>query len=149
ASTEDESSSASAPSKVNRIAALSCGHTFHLECVEEWRSRVASLNCFLCNIRHIGPIIPLFIDFAEELEAKGASLQTRLNEKDKQLKERQATIKELREKVVHLQARESELMTLSKRHKVRMRRLQNMVDILKKSITKADGPARSSDVVNM
>ncbi|KAJ2882576.1 hypothetical protein H4R27_003359 [Coemansia aciculifera] len=46
----------------DRIAALSCGHTFHLECTALWRTNSFNMNCPMCNVLHIGPILTLHIE---------------------------------------------------------------------------------------
>ncbi|KAJ2041341.1 hypothetical protein GGI03_000353 [Coemansia sp. RSA 2337] len=46
----------------NRIAALSCGHTFHLECTTLWRANSLNMNCPMCNVLHIGPFLTLHIE---------------------------------------------------------------------------------------
>ncbi|KAJ2838310.1 hypothetical protein FBU31_000952 [Coemansia sp. 'formosensis'] len=46
----------------NRIAALSCGHTFHLECTTLWHESSHNMNCPMCNVQHIGSILALHIE---------------------------------------------------------------------------------------
>ncbi|KAJ2046987.1 hypothetical protein H4S04_004723 [Coemansia sp. S16] len=46
----------------DRIAALSCGHTFHLECIKSWERRITIMNCPICSVRHVGSILTLFIE---------------------------------------------------------------------------------------
>ncbi|KAJ2493543.1 hypothetical protein IWW37_000409 [Coemansia sp. RSA 2050] len=44
------------------IVALSCGHTFHLECTELWRASSLNRNCPMCNVEHFGPALLLHIE---------------------------------------------------------------------------------------
>ncbi|KAJ2103406.1 hypothetical protein IW146_008879 [Coemansia sp. RSA 922] len=60
---EDDSHAANTPAEPSRIAALGCGHTFHLECIKSWESRMAAITCPMCNVRQVGTIIPLFIEY--------------------------------------------------------------------------------------
>ncbi|KAJ2326611.1 hypothetical protein GGI00_004697 [Coemansia sp. RSA 2681] len=45
-----------------RIAALSCGHTFHLECITLWCAESAYTACPKCNVRDAGPILALHVE---------------------------------------------------------------------------------------
>ncbi|KAJ2056691.1 hypothetical protein GGI17_006060, partial [Coemansia sp. S146] len=173
-----------------RIAALSCGHTFHLECIKSWETRMAAITCPMCNIRQVGSITPLFIEYdgasrhndslerdevyssdsslhfeyqdkftadvnsyltsrCRELQEMVTAIQLEADEKSDRLDKGQATIDELRENVAHLEGRERELMALSRRHKLRMRRLQIMNDILDRNITRMDEASGNDDVVHL
>ncbi|KAJ2062156.1 hypothetical protein GGI17_002616 [Coemansia sp. S146] len=59
---KDEPSTSSVPTNYNRIAALTCGHTFHLECITSWHSHDDNTSCPLCKARHFGPILQLQIE---------------------------------------------------------------------------------------
>ncbi|KAJ2871506.1 hypothetical protein GGH93_004763 [Coemansia aciculifera] len=58
----DEPSTSSVPTNNNQIAALTCGHTFHLECITSWHSHDDNMSCPLCKARHFGPILQLHIE---------------------------------------------------------------------------------------
>ncbi|KAJ1924912.1 hypothetical protein GGI09_000817 [Coemansia sp. S100] len=60
---EDDSHAANTPAEPSRIAALGCGHTFHLECIKSWETRMAAIACPMCNVPQVGTIIPLFIEY--------------------------------------------------------------------------------------
>ncbi|KAJ2058009.1 hypothetical protein GGH13_007213 [Coemansia sp. S155-1] len=57
----NEPSTSSTPTSNNQIAALRCGHTFHLECITSWHSHDNNMSCPLCKARHFGPILKLQI----------------------------------------------------------------------------------------
>ncbi|KAJ2620095.1 hypothetical protein GGF44_005553 [Coemansia sp. RSA 1694] len=63
---EDEPSTSSTSinnsSNNDRVAALSCGHTFHLECINLWRNSSLNANCPMCNVCHVGSILTLHIE---------------------------------------------------------------------------------------
>ncbi|KAJ2012498.1 hypothetical protein GGI06_004135 [Coemansia sp. S85] len=50
----------------NQIAALKCGHTFHLDCITSWHSHDSNRSCPLCKARHIGPALLLHIECDKE-----------------------------------------------------------------------------------
>ncbi|KAJ2840322.1 hypothetical protein FBU31_000514 [Coemansia sp. 'formosensis'] len=177
----------------NRIAALSCGHTFHLECIKAWATRVPNFSCPICNVRQSGSVIPLFIEFdgensangayislergqqctgdgstsieyqntsarelteclvakCKDLEAKTKILETEVYEKNNRVKGGQATIDKLTERVTHLRNRETELVTLSQRHKFRIRKLQATFNALKRRIGRMDSATSNSGAVQL
>ncbi|KAJ2840296.1 hypothetical protein FBU31_000532 [Coemansia sp. 'formosensis'] len=45
-----------------RVGALSCGHTFHLECIASWLEDVLNTRCPVCSVNHNGTILPLRIE---------------------------------------------------------------------------------------
>ncbi|KAJ1822279.1 hypothetical protein GGH91_001852 [Coemansia sp. RSA 2671] len=49
-------------SKIRRVAALSCGHTFHLECITTCLNNALNTNCPVCNAAHAGSILTLHIE---------------------------------------------------------------------------------------
>ncbi|KAJ2015155.1 hypothetical protein GGI14_004445 [Coemansia sp. S680] len=49
-------------SNTGRIAALSCGHTFHFDCVALWLYNSVNKECPVCKAYHSGPILKLHIE---------------------------------------------------------------------------------------
>ncbi|KAJ2899452.1 hypothetical protein GGI21_000123 [Coemansia aciculifera] len=60
------STSSAAADKVQRPAALGCGHTFHKNCVEDWFRSSCMQRCPQCKVVHVGPVTVLFIDIDDE-----------------------------------------------------------------------------------
>ncbi|KAJ2451118.1 hypothetical protein GGI03_006910, partial [Coemansia sp. RSA 2337] len=85
----------------------------------------------------------------EEFVDNDTPISITTDDKDVLLKKRQATIDELTKKVTYLQSRESELLTLSKRYKARVRKLQSAFDTLKQSIAKIDNDICENDTVSL
>ncbi|KAJ2742656.1 hypothetical protein GGI20_004321 [Coemansia sp. BCRC 34301] len=44
------------------IAALSCGHVFHLPCITLWQKRGTGDSCPFCDSRHLGLVLVLHIE---------------------------------------------------------------------------------------
>ncbi|KAJ2491210.1 hypothetical protein IWW37_002462 [Coemansia sp. RSA 2050] len=49
-------------SKISRVAALACGHTFHLECITMCLNNAVNARCPVCNAPHAGSILTLHIE---------------------------------------------------------------------------------------
>ncbi|KAJ2815120.1 hypothetical protein FBU31_007049 [Coemansia sp. 'formosensis'] len=58
----DEPDTSSAPASNNRIAALRCGHTFHLECIASWHNHDNGKSCPLCKAQYVGPVLKLHVE---------------------------------------------------------------------------------------
>ncbi|KAJ2886702.1 hypothetical protein H4R27_000491 [Coemansia aciculifera] len=154
---------------------------------------MAAITCPMCNVRQVGSIIPLFIEYdgkrdgsrhndsleqdevysddsslyteyqdkftadvnsylatrCKELQEMVTAIQLEADEKSDRLNEGQATIDELRERVAHLEGRERDLMALSRRHKLRMRRLQIKNDTLGHNIARMDEASGNDDIVHL
>ncbi|KAJ2716411.1 hypothetical protein H4R19_000670 [Coemansia spiralis] len=50
----------------NPPAALGCGHTFHKDCISRWFEQAVGARCPVCQERHTGAAIPLFIDIDDD-----------------------------------------------------------------------------------
>ncbi|KAJ2156296.1 hypothetical protein GGF46_005282 [Coemansia sp. RSA 552] len=55
-------------SDTTRPCALSCGHAFHRDCIQEWFSTSERNECPMCHKQHRGALLALFIE-ADEAEA--------------------------------------------------------------------------------
>ncbi|KAJ2238043.1 hypothetical protein H4R99_000594 [Coemansia sp. RSA 1722] len=58
----NSSSANSVTSRDDHPAALSCGHTFHKLCIEQWLSISHAAGCPICHKMHTGSVITLYIE---------------------------------------------------------------------------------------
>ncbi|KAJ2488752.1 hypothetical protein IWW37_004555 [Coemansia sp. RSA 2050] len=66
----DDSSSGSESTNASTIAALSCGHIFHLVCITLWQNRETNTVCPRCNSSHLGLVLVLHTE-TDELDLHG------------------------------------------------------------------------------
>ncbi|XP_021063011.1 E3 ubiquitin-protein ligase TRAIP [Mus pahari] len=90
------------------VAAIHCGHTFHLQCLIQWFETAPSRTCPQCRIQ-VGKksiINKLFFDLAQEEESvldaeflknELDSIKAQLSQKDREKRDSQAIINTLRE----------------------------------------------------
>ncbi|KAJ2024262.1 hypothetical protein IWW57_003806 [Coemansia sp. S610] len=62
---DDDSSSEPENTQASAIAALSCGHVFHLVCITLWQNRETDTVCPRCSSSHLGLILVLHTESGE------------------------------------------------------------------------------------
>ncbi|KAJ2001702.1 hypothetical protein GGI06_005799 [Coemansia sp. S85] len=157
----------------SRIAALHCGHTFHLECIRSWEARMGTITCPMCNVPHPGPAIPLLIEYDGERDVNCRSgsreqsqehpqrpsqvakcpsrltagtakeLRVQVEEVNKCLEELKTKAEGLTLRIGLLEEREEELVAHVKRYKFRMRQMQAKLSVMK---NRSASPDSSSSV---
>ncbi|KAJ2746438.1 hypothetical protein GGI20_001356 [Coemansia sp. BCRC 34301] len=166
---DEPSAGSTSTSPDKKIAALSCGHTFHLACVTEWLGRAGNRSCPLCKAQQYGPALALEIachrkhvadeqrgdqglgeldirDQTEynELEAKVAALQIGLEEMNKTLKNVRLTDDKLYSRLAYLEKRENDPSTLSERHIVHIHNLQTALGLKQQAIVELEDRVHES-----
>ncbi|KAJ1912557.1 hypothetical protein GGI13_000746 [Coemansia sp. RSA 455] len=87
---DEESSSDSAGNNGGAIAALSCGHVFHLTCITSWDKRNTDTTCPYCNARHLGLVLVLHIEYHKDHVLNRDCDDTETNESDQHEKVKEA-----------------------------------------------------------
>ncbi|KAJ2044331.1 hypothetical protein GGI03_004185 [Coemansia sp. RSA 2337] len=137
---DEESSSDSAGNNGGAIAALSCGHVFHLTCITSWDKRNTDTTCPYCNARHLGLVLVLHIEYHKDhvlnrdcddtetnesdqhekvkeaitLQKENTLLKLAIDAKDNRLHEKQGIISDLYKELTALEHKVEELELISK-----------------------------------
>ncbi|KAJ2873374.1 hypothetical protein GGH93_003274 [Coemansia aciculifera] len=141
----------SGTSNTRRIAALNCGHTFHLDCITLWLDNDENTKCPMCSAYPVGPILALYIKcdmdhvvndklidyslwaikqqeaYCMELEVKMAALRIKSHENVEPLRKIQARLTEVHKNITLLETQENELSTLSESHRADV---QSSIDLM-------------------
>ncbi|KAJ2890668.1 hypothetical protein IWW38_004007 [Coemansia aciculifera] len=123
----DEPGSSDAQGKRRRIAALSCGHTFHLECIGLQVDPYTFVTCPKCKLRNTGPILTLHTDCDMEhvVYGSGISAENRLlhaellcNSSLDSAEQQEAKYKALEASIARLQAKLDETSAAFKKARI-------------------------------
>ncbi|KAJ2790629.1 hypothetical protein GGI18_001674, partial [Coemansia linderi] len=121
---DDDSSSEPENTQASAIAALSCGHAFHLVCITLWQNRETDTVCPRCSSSHLGLILVLHTESGEldhhdnageaigqlsHCKKENKLLKLVIDMKDSRLHERQTTIGDLYRQLAALEYRVREL----------------------------------------